>query len=138
MGNIDAGPFSQLVGWLMQVGFVVLGDTTDEERFGNSLRLLRRGSTRIRVVRDRAQWFVELAPPDSEAWFSPVVWLAAVDGTMPSAAVRSDDELARIVEGRLSSIDQLSSDPSGKALELLTSWQAKRAAVRRAQPSGKP
>ncbi len=136
--NIDAGPFSQLINWLLQAGFVVLGDTTDEERFGNSLLLLRRGDTRIRAVRDRSQWFIELAAPGSDAWFSPVVWLAALDNTMPRLDAFSDDEQARIVEDRLFEIDELSSNNSGKTLELLQSWQAKRAASRRAQQPGAP
>jgi hypothetical protein len=136
MNKIDAGPFSQLVEWLRHIGFIVLGESTDDERFGNSLLLLRRGDTRIRVVRDRSQWFIEMASSTSDAWFSPIVWLAALDGTMPPARTFSDDEQAQIIRDRLEGIDLLSSDPSNKTIDLLTSWQGKRAALRRAQPPG--
>jgi hypothetical protein len=138
MNEVDAGPSSPLVAWLMEIGFVVLRDSTDEEHFGNSLVLLRRGDTRIRVVRDRAQWFIEVAAPNADAWFSPIVWLAALDGTMPDARTFSVDEQAQVIRDRFAGIDVVSSDHSDKTLDLLTSWQARRAALRRAQAPRAP
>lgn len=132
----DAGPFSILVEGLVHDGFAILGDDVDDARFGNSLLLLRRAATRIRVVKDRSQWFLEIAGPGSDEWFAPAVWLAALDGVMPPLRPLTNEEQTRLVRDRIAEVDLASVDDSGRTLALLKSWQAQRAAARRAQPPG--
>ena len=136
MGDFDAGPYSALVAELVERRFLVLGDSRDDERFGNSLLLLRRGATRLRVVRDRSQWFLEIAGPGSDDWFGPAVWLAMLDDGLPPAEQLSHDQQANFVLHRLPELDRVSADDSGRSIELLRTWQAQRAASRRAQPPG--
>jgi hypothetical protein len=132
----DAGPFSVLVDDLLHDGFAILGDDVDDARFGNSLLLLRRGATRIRVVKDRSQWFLEIAGPGSDDWFAPAVWLAVLDGEMPPLRPLTDEEQTRLVRDRIAEVDLASVDDSGRTLALLKSCQAQRAAARRAQSPG--
>ena len=137
VSGLDAGPFSVLVDELVHGGFTVLGDTVDDERFGNALLLLRRGATRVRVVKDRSQWFVEIAGPGSDAWFAPAVWLAMLDGELPpSPQPLSVEEQSSFLRVRMADIDQASGDESGQTLTGLKSWQAKRAAARRQEFPG--
>lgn len=136
VAEFDAGPFFPLIAELVERGFVVLGDEVDDEKFGNALLLLRRGATRLRVVRDRSQWFLEVAGPGSNDWFGPAVWLAMLDDGLPPPRQLSNDEQTEFVLGRLSELDRVSADESGRSIKLLKSWQAKRAAARRALPEG--
>jgi hypothetical protein len=134
MTTYDAGPYSALLANLVARGFIVMGDTEDLDRFGNELLLLRRGETRVRFVRDRGQWFVEIAAPNSDDWVAPVVWQALLDGELPPDRMLSDQEQTNLVGQRLNEVDDLCRSEPGALGEQLRSWQAARAAARRARP----
>ena len=55
--------------------------------------MLERETTRIRLVRDRGQWFIEVAGGDD--WFSPLVWQAFLESSMPSVEIVPLDAQAR-------------------------------------------
>lgn len=111
-----------------------MGDSEDPDRFGNRLLLLRRNETRIRLVRDRGQWFIEVAAPNSDDWFAPVVWQALLDDQLPPDRMPSVQEQATLVSTRLQEIDTVCFDEPDTLGERLRAWQASRAAARRARP----
>jgi hypothetical protein len=131
----DAGPYRDLIDDLQNRGFVLLGDEVDPERFGNVLLLLRRDETRLRVVKDRSQWSVEIAAPGSEEWFSPAVWRALIHGALGSLDVLTPQQEIDFVRENLTSIEATSKEFSGRTLEGLRDWRAKRASARRGGPS---
>lgn len=132
--ELDAGPFTRLVNDLVGSGFTIMGHTL-EENFGDSLLLLRGGATRLRVVRDRSQWFLEIAGPDSEDWFGPVVWLAMLEDKFPPAGLMATDHQVEFVRDRRAALEQASAGESGDVLGRLRSWQARVAASRRTLPA---
>lgn len=129
-----SGPFHALVTELIGAGFTIVQHVADEERFGNSLIFLQRGSTRFRVVKDRSQWFLQIAGPGTDEWFSPEVWLAALDDKMPSfEALTLDEQQSTLVSDRLGEVDGASNDDSGRTYARLRSWESQIAAARRAK-----
>jgi hypothetical protein len=68
---------------LIRRGYVVGEERDDEDSFGNALVVLERSGTAVGVVRDRGQWFVEVADAGRGEWFAPVVWHAFLESSMP-------------------------------------------------------
>jgi hypothetical protein len=134
MTTYDAGSYTSLVAELLAVGFILMGDSEDPDRFGNRQLLLRRNETRIRLVCDRSQWFIEVAAPNSDDWFAPVVWQALLDDQLPPDQMPSDQEQATLVNTRLRDTDTVCHDEPDNLAERLKVWQAARAAARRARP----
>jgi hypothetical protein len=130
----NAGPYTALLADLVAQGFIVMRGTTEPDRFGNELLLLRRGETRIRFVRDRGQWFFELAAPSSDDWFAPVVWQALLDDELPPDRLLSSQEQSSLITARIDEIDNVCRSEPIAVAKRLTSWQAARAAARRARP----
>lgn len=71
-----AGLF-RLVDDLARRGYVVDGQRYDRGNFGNAEIVLSRDKTRARLVRNRGEWFVEVAPSGLNDWFKPVIWRAS-------------------------------------------------------------
>lgn len=130
-----AGPHGRLVDELLVQGFVLLGEEVDQERFGNGFLLLRRNATLLRVVKDRSQWFVEIAGPDGEEWFSPAVWRALLKGELGSLEPMTPEEVGTFVRENLVVIEDRATGSSGGAPDELHEWRAKRASARRASPA---
>lgn len=71
-------------------GYVVIQQLYTERSFGNALIDLQRGCTRVRVVRDRGQWLLDMCGARDEEWWAPAVWrawLTAWTGPIGSPAI---------------------------------------------------
>lgn len=126
--DLRAGPFEVIGQWLLKRGFEHVGTDIDVHAFGNTLVLLQKGPTRIRFVRDRLQWFLQVGAPGGDEWFDIAVWCAAVDGQLPPTAVLSPEEEAVALRERVDAIEGLCSDRSSRTVTLLKEWQSKDAA----------
>lgn len=119
---------------LLRRGYEIGEDRYDEDVFGNALVVLGRNDTLVRLVRDRGQWFVEVAGATGGDWFTPVVWHAFLESKMPSLEAASFDAQARLVLGNLLRIETVNSDLGEQQLADLRAWRSRRAEARRAMP----
>lgn len=78
---------ADLDAWLRSRGFELEEDHTDTRNFGNRIIRYRREYLSVRVVSDRGQWFLDIAPSSTDYWFEPHVWIVGLDRTeLPNAA----------------------------------------------------
>lgn len=96
---------ADLVDWLLKGGFVVSASRFDEELFGNVLVHLERGNLRVRVTRDRSQWFLDVAGP-SGRWYDMELWRASLDGVLPSIELARFEDNASYLKEAMSRIEQ--------------------------------
>ncbi len=74
-----------LLGDLERRGYSVAEKHYDKASLGDTLIILKRDATRIRVDRDRGQWFIEVAA--AYDWFDPMIWRAFLEASTPSVEV---------------------------------------------------
>lgn len=75
-------------------GYVVLHHLYAEQSFGNALIDLPRGCTRVRVVRDRGQWLVDMCDARDQQWYAPAVWRAwLTSSTGPTGSPAIGDQV---------------------------------------------
>lgn len=131
---VDAPAVHQtLADHLIAEGFIVqLGDP-DETAFGNQTALLVHDDIRVRFIRDRGQWFLEIAAPLTDEWFAPVIWMAFLDGELPDPRRPSVEEEAAFVATRWQDFDV---PGAASVVDALRVWQERRAAQRRRLPPG--
>ncbi|MGH3496015.1 MAG: hypothetical protein ACRDP1_00925 [Nocardioidaceae bacterium] len=125
--------YQALIGQLVAEGFVAQISNPDDTAFGNQIALLIHDGTRLRLVRDRSQWFLEIAAPLTDEWFAPVIWMAFLDGELPDPRRPSAEDEAGFAATRWHDFD--ASEAAG-ILEGLRVWQERRAAQRRGLPPG--
>ena len=131
---VDApAAYQTLTDQLVAEGFVAQISDPDETAFDNQIALLIHDDIRLRLVRDRSQWFLEIAAPLTDEWFAPVIWMAFLDGELPDPRRPSAEDEAAFVATRWRDFD--ASDDSG-AVEAFRAWQERRAAQRRGLPPG--
>jgi hypothetical protein len=70
---------------LQRRGYLVTETRYDEASFGNAIIVLKHDATRIRLVRDRGQWFIEVAA--AHDWFDPMIWRAFLEASEPSVEI---------------------------------------------------
>jgi hypothetical protein len=119
---------------LLRRGYAVVEERYDEDSFGNAVVVLERNGTRVRLVRDRGEWFVEVAGASEGDWFAPVVWHAFLESSMPPLGTTSFDGQARLLLADLGRIEATNSDFSERDLAGLRAWRSRRAEARRAMP----
>jgi hypothetical protein len=122
-----------LVDVLAAHGFKVVEERRDDDHFGDQLMVFSGRHARIRVVRDRGQWFVEAATANGD-WYAPVIWLAHLGGETPPLATRALADDAEFVRERLDDIEDAANDETRAVDESLFELRWQRAAARRAMP----
>lgn len=125
--------YQTLIDQLVAEGFVAQISNPDDTAFGNQIVLLIHDGIRLRLVRDRSQWFLEIAAPLTDEWFAPVIWMAFLDGELPDAQRPSAEDEAGFVATRWHDFD---GSGAGGVLGALMAWQERRAAQRRGLPPG--
>ena len=115
---------------LIHQGFVAKVESPDDAVFGNRVALLAREETRIRFVRDRGQWSLEIAVPFTDEWFPPVVWMAHLGGQLPSPRRVTPQEESVFVARHWQGMGVDAPDLLGE----LRSWRDARAAQRWSSP----
>ena len=125
--------YKTLTAQLAAEGFVAQISDPDDTAFGNRIALFIHDDVRVRLVRDRSQWFMEIAAPLTDEWFAPVIWMAFLDGGLPDPRRPSAEQEAAFVAGRWQEFD-VADAPGG--VEALRAWQERRAAQRRGSPPG--
>src|SRR4051794_35842130 len=78
-------------------GFVVQVGDPDDSAFGNQVAVLTHDRIRVRLVRDRGEWFLEIAAPLTDEWFAPVVWMALGSEELPDPRRLTPQEEAEFV-----------------------------------------
>ncbi len=66
----------RFVAELTEEGFSIAVDLTDQAHFGNRLLELARGDDRIRLIRDRGQWDIDVAV--GACWRTPYMVVLAL------------------------------------------------------------
>lgn len=66
--------------WLMGQGFREEERHYDRRVFGNWLIVLVRAPCRVRLVRDRSQWFLDLSGEGLRDWHGPNRWRGCLEG----------------------------------------------------------
>jgi len=123
--------YKTLTAQLAAEGFVAQISDPDDTAFGNRIALYIHNEVRVRLVRDRSQWFMEIAVPLTVEWFAPVIWMAFLDRSLPDPRRPSADQEAAFVTGRWRDLDVADAP---RAVEALWAWQERRAAQRRGLP----
>jgi hypothetical protein len=127
-------PVRALLDELLGRGYATGEERYDEDSFGNALVVLERDGTLVRLVRDRGQWFVEVAGAAEGDWFAPVVWHAFLESSMPPLDTTSFDVQAQLILADLGRIETTNSNFSEQDLAGLRAWRSRRAEARRAIP----
>jgi hypothetical protein len=81
-----------LLGQLQRRGFAVVSEEYLPQIFGNRLIELEDGRTRVRVICDRLQWFVEVRV--AGAWLDHGLLLAALRGEPRGRSWEAEDSAA--------------------------------------------
>jgi hypothetical protein len=112
----DSGPLSEVLErqapWLFEVyGFKVVYAEYSYRHFGNSSAYLRSDRLRVRFIRDRGQYFVDLGPlAEPGAWYNLLAVYRAVK-QQPSELTYELDPLLQILQKELPAlIDALGPD----------------------------
>jgi hypothetical protein len=109
-------PIRELVGWLERDGFHMVEERSDDSY--NQLRVLARGPCRIRILVDRGDWSIEIAPSSGE-WMHPDVWEAYLDEFPLAGDLSNLEHQARFLEQRLPEIIQVAEQNPDAEAELL-------------------
>ncbi len=94
-----------LVGWLTDQGFALVEELRAPESFGNWFLLYERGPCRVRLVRDRGQWILDISGPDRDEWFDVDIWLSCLEGRNPPTGPYKLDEHVALLRKSLARID---------------------------------
>lgn len=70
---------------LERLGYSTAQKSYDRASFGDAVIVLEHDATRIRLVRDRGQWFIEVGA--AHDWFSPVIWRAFLEASPPQEEI---------------------------------------------------
>lgn len=123
--------YRNLVERLVNRGFVADVSDPDATAFGNQVAVLSQDNVRLRLVRDRGEWFLEIAAPLTDEWFSPAVWMALLARALPDARRPTPEEEADFVGSSWPVFDPPSQPTSSELLAELRAWRDRRAAQRR-------
>ena len=95
---------ARLADQLAAAGFRV-ESSARSDAFGDRVVQFARGPVRVRFVRDRSQWFIDMSRDGWDDWFDPDVWRSCLDN-LPLAREPSplDEHAAFVVEA----IEQIS------------------------------
>ena len=96
---------------LVGLGFELAETKYDESHFGDSVVTVFKGNLRVRVVRDRGVWLVQLSPGESNEWFSPMVWNAYLNRDIGSLTTPDFSEQCRITIEGLERVEAMLGDP---------------------------
>jgi hypothetical protein len=69
---------ARVVAWLEGNGFRRLTYRYGHDVFGNTLIIYQRGGVGIRLIRDRSQWFLDVANMENLSWFLLDIWESCV------------------------------------------------------------
>ena len=93
-----------LAHWLTSQGFT-LTEHHVSSAFGDRLLLFEREPCRVRLVRDRGQWFLEIAGPTTSDWFDADIWRSCLEGRDPPLDPTAPSAQAAYLRTSLSHID---------------------------------
>lgn len=95
---------ARLVDQLAAAGFRVESSVRSNS-FGNRIVQLARGPVRVRLVRDRSQWSIDLSRDGWNDWFDPDLWRSCLDNVPIASDPSPLDEDAKFV---VEAIEQIS------------------------------
>jgi hypothetical protein len=124
----------RLLDELQRHGYAIADERHDPDHFGDALRLLERDRTRVLLLRDRGQWFVDVGSAHGGGWFQPVIWKAFLEGSMPPLEAQSFEEQVRFVLEEREAIEVAAAALDEDGLARLRALRAQRAEARRALP----
>jgi hypothetical protein len=123
-----------LVDELERHGYAITEERYDPGHFGDALVALQLDAARVRTVRDRGRWFVEIGGRRGDDWFAPVVWKAFLEGSTPPVDAMPLSEQAQFVLDARKAIEVAARGLSDADLATLRALRAQRAEARRALP----
>ncbi len=100
-----------LTRWLTSEGFA-LAEQQSSEAFGDRLLIYKREACRVRLIRDRGQWSLEINGSGQNGWFEAEIWRSCLEGENPSTGSIPLSEQATYLRKSLTQIeDALLNDP---------------------------
>jgi hypothetical protein len=123
-----------LVDELKRHGYEITDERYDPDHFGDALVALQRDHARVRAVRDRGKWFVEIGASDGDDWFAPIIWKAFLEGAEPPLDAMPLSAQAQFVLDARDAIEVAARELRDADLATLRALRAHRAKARRALP----
>jgi len=117
--------FVRLAAWLESLS---TGQRQNEsESFGDRLLEFDMDGLRVRLVRDRGQWAIEIGGDAVGGWYDTGIWECYLTGSSPSAEVMGTSRQAAFVHAHLQAIrDAVQRDRSLPAALSTLGWNRNR------------
>ncbi|TFB87587.1 hypothetical protein E3O44_10880 [Cryobacterium algoricola] len=129
-------PLDDLASHLEAHGFILTEDVQEPISFGDGvLEWALKGRARIRFVKDRGRWWIELGMVRG-SWFSPQVCAALVDGTWATPQALNVEEQANEVVRYLGEFLTMLDEKDNGVLETKLGEIQSRAAEERSRQLG--
>jgi hypothetical protein len=124
-----------LVRSLRRDGFSVATETHDEEAFGNYQAVLENRTLRVRIVRDRSIWLLQIGGDGlGDSWFGAGAWRECLEGTeMPVGPSIADGDCEYVEENWRRMVDALQTELVEATGACLHARQRERSRVDRAR-----
>jgi len=103
-------PLAALATTLEERGFAV-DEQPPSESFGDQLITFADERLRVRLIRDRSIWTIELGHPAWDDVYDPDVWRAALEGADPTDPSALEDQAA-YVAGALDRLREAAGEPA--------------------------
>jgi len=103
-------PLAALAAKLERAGFAADEYGPDRDSFGDRMTTFTAEDLRVRLIRDRGQWTVELGHPAWEDVYDPDIWRAALEGTDPTDPSPLAEQAAYVAD-RLDALRAAARDP---------------------------
>jgi hypothetical protein len=100
-----------LGGWLSTKGFT-LADARESDSFGDRLLMWVGDCCRIRIVRDKGEWALDISGAQLTGWFDADVWRSCVDGQEPPREPRPLAAQVTFLRASLSQIEMALRTPT--------------------------
>jgi hypothetical protein len=97
-------PLKALRIWLVSHGFT-LAEEHRSDSFGDRFEMWVHDRCRVRIVRDKAEWALEISGDGISGWFDPDTWKACLDGDEPPQNPRALIAQTAFLESSLSQIE---------------------------------
>lgn len=100
MAELTEAEAAQVRDWVQRRGFHLTSDLGSQS-FGDEERIWERNNARVRLTRDRGQWWCELSYRGCPEWFDLDLAARALGSKFPDVEGRIGDVIDKFSDGRL-------------------------------------
>ena len=119
---------------VQRAGLWLADSEQSQENFGNSVTVFIGPGVRIRTVKERGQWFVEVTGSGWDEWFSPMIWRSIIQGQVVATPTPSFNIQCQMVLDDLDRIREvIAVQPSDEIISRLRLMREERGNLRKRQ-----